>query len=54
MNDIGTAISWILFISFMIAIFFMFQSDYGHESLWTKAIELVSLWFDTQIQNYKG
>lgn len=26
----------------------------GYESLWIKAIELVSLWFDAHIQSYKG
>ena len=33
----------------------MFQSyGYGQESLWAKAIELIGLWFDAQIQSYKG
>jgi len=58
MKNISTAIAWILIISFMIAVIFMFQSypgTYGldDESLWTKAVELSSLWFDAQIQNYK-
>lgn len=52
-------IALLMFLTFIIAFVFMFQTypgihGYETESLWTKAVELVSVWFDAQIQNYKG